>query len=424
MVESFLRKIKLVFEDETLRSRILFVLGALVVFRILAAIPTPGVDAIQLEAFLSNNQFFGLLNIFSGGGFSNLSIVMLGVGPYITASIVMQLMTILVPRLKEMYQEEGDAGRQRFAQYSRYLSVPLAFLQAFAFILLLQQNGIIPSLTLIALVTNIFVIASGSVLLMWIGELISEYGVGNGVSLIIFAGIVAGLPSMVAQSVFAFDISQLPAYLGFLAAGIVIMAGVVYITEAERPIPVTYARRVRGMKVHGGVSTYLPLRVNQAGVIPIIFALSFLLFPQMIATFLARVNVSWIASGAEAVVNGLANQWVYGALYFGLVVVFTYFYTAITFEPNQIAKNLQKNGAFIPGVRPGGTTAEYLGNIITRITLVGALFLGLIAVLPIVLQGITGITALTIGGTALLIAVSVVLDLVKKIDAQTSIREY
>jgi preprotein translocase subunit SecY len=424
MFETFLRKIKLVFEDEGLRSRILFVLGALVVFRILAAIPTPGVDATQLEAFLSNNQFFGLLNIFSGGGFSNLSIVMLGVGPYITASIVMQLMTILVPRLKEMYQEEGDAGRQRFSQYSRYLSVPLAFMQSFAFILLLQQNGIMPSLTFIELVTNITVIAAGSILLMWIGELISEYGIGNGVSLIIFAGIVAGLPSMVAQSVFAFDISQLPAYLGFLAAGIVIMAGVVYITEAERPIPVTYARRVRGMKVLGGVSTYLPLRVNQAGVIPIIFALSFLLFPQMIATFLARIDISWLASGATAVVNGLANQWVYGSLYFALVVVFTYFYTAITFEPNQIAKNLQKNGAFIPGVRPGGTTAEYLGNIITRITLVGALFLGILAVLPIVLQGITGITAMTIGGTALLIAVSVVLDLVKKVDAQTSIREY
>ncbi len=424
MFESFLRKTKLVFEDEGLRSRILFVLGALVVFRFLAAIPVPGIDAIQLEAFLSNNQFFGLLNIFSGGGFSNLSIVMLGVGPYITASIVMQLMTILVPRLKEMYQEEGDAGRQRFSQYSRYLSIPLAFLQAFAFLLLLQQNGIVPALSAIGLATNVIVIAAGSIFLMWIGELISEFGVGNGVSLIIFAGIVSSVPSAVAQTLFAFDPSQLPAYLGFIAAGIAIMAGVVYITEAERPIPVTYARRVRGAKVLGGVSTYLPLRVNQAGVIPIIFALSFLLFPQMIATFLERVSISWIAAGAHAVVTGLANQWVYGGLYFFFVVMFTYFYTAITFEPHQIAKNLQKNGAFIPGVRPGNTTADYLGNIITRITLVGALFLGSLAVLPIILQGITGITAVTIGGTALLIAVSVVLDLVKKIDAQTSIREY
>jgi len=424
MWESFWRKTKLVFEDESLRSRILFVLAALVVFRILAAIPTPGINVAQLEAFLSNNQFFGLLNIFAGGGFSNLSIVMLGVGPYITASIVMQLATILIPKLKQMYQEEGDAGRQRFAQYSRYLSIPLAFIQSFSFIILLQQNGIIPTLVPLELAVNVIVIAAGSILLMWIGELITEFGVGNGVSLIIFAGIVASVPAAISQAIFAFDISQLPTYIGFAAAAIAIMAGVVFITEAERPIPVTYAKRVRGMKVLGGISTYLPLRVNQAGVIPIIFALSFLLFPQMVATFLSTVSISWLAQGATAVVNGLNNQWIYGSMYFALVVLFTYFYTAITFEPSQIAKNLQKNGAFIPGVRPGGTTSEYLGNIITRITLVGALFLGILAVLPIILQGVTGITSITIGGTALLIVVSVVLDLVKKIDAQTSIREY
>ncbi|MBI5457751.1 preprotein translocase subunit SecY [Candidatus Kaiserbacteria bacterium] len=423
-MESFLRKIKLVFEDETLRTRILFILGALVVFRLLAAIPIPGINAAQLDSFLNSNQFLGLLNIFSGGGFSNLSIMMIGVSPYITASIVMQLMTILIPRLKEMYQEEGDAGRMRFMQYSRYLSVPLAFIQGFGFLLLLQQNGIVSQLSPLGFVTNVVVIAAGAMLIMWIGELISEFGVGNGISLIIFAGIVAGLPSSLAQLIFSFDVSQVPVYLGFTIAAAVIIAGVVYITEAERPIPVTYARRVRGTKVLGGISTYLPLRVNQAGVIPIIFALSILLFPQMIATFLAQSAIPFIASGASAVVAALANQWVYGALYFFLVVVFTYFYTAITFEPNQIAKNLQKNGAFIPGVRPGGTTSEYLGNIITRITLVGALFLGVLAVLPIVLQGITGITVITIGGTALLIVVSVVLDLVKKIDAQTSIREY
>lgn len=424
MFESFVHKVKVVLTDEILRTRILFVLGALVVFRLLAAIPVPGVSASALESFLSGNQFFGLLNIFSGGGFSNLSIVMLGVGPYITASIVMQLLTILVPALKEMYQEEGDSGRQRFAQYSRYLTIPLAFIQAFAFLLLLQQNGIVPGLTLFQLTVNIFVVAAGSILLMWLGELISEFGVGNGVSLLIFAGIVSRIPSDLSKLVFSFDVSQLPAYLGFAAAAIVIMAGVVFITEAERPIPVTYARRVRGNRVLGGISTYLPLRVNQAGVIPIIFALSFLLFPQMIATFLSHASISWLAAAGSAVVSALANQWVYGGLYFFFVVVFTYFYTAITFEPHQIAKNLQKNGAFIPGVRPGATTSDYLGNIITRITLVGALFLGVLAVLPIVLQGLTGITAVTIGGTALLIAVSVVLDLVKKIDAQTSIREY
>ena len=424
MFDTFIRKLKLVFEDKTIRTRILFVLGALIIFRLLAAIPVPGINAAELQAFLTNNQFLGLLNVFSGGGFSNLSIVMLGVGPYITASIVMQLLTVLVPKLKEMYQEEGDAGRARFMQYSRYLTLPLALIQGFGFILLLQQNGILPELTLLGFVTNMMVTAAGSILLMWIGELISEYGVGNGVSLIIFAGIVAAIPTQAAQFFYSFDAAQLPAYVGFFAVGIAIMAGVVFITEAERPIPVTYARRVRGMKVMGGVSTYLPLRVNQAGVMPIIFALSILLFPQMIATFLSKSSILWLAEAARAVVAALNNQVLYGALYFILVFVFTYFYTAITFEPHQLAKNLQKNGAFIPGVRPGQNTSEYLANIITRITLVGALFLGILAVLPIILQGITGITAITIGGTALLIVVSVVLDLVKKIDAQTSIREY
>ncbi|MEK7509803.1 MAG: preprotein translocase subunit SecY [Patescibacteria group bacterium] len=424
MFEAFIRKLTIVYEDTMLRKRILFVLAALVVFRILAAIPVPSVDVGALEAFLANNQFFGLLNIFSGGGFSNLSIVMLGVGPYITASIVMQLLTVLVPKLKEMYQEEGEAGRARFMTYSRYLTLPLALLQGFAFLLLLQQNGVIPAIDLEAVIVNTLIIAAGSILLMWIGELMTEFGVGNGVSLIIFAGIVAGLPSAIAQLFFTFDIAQLPAYIAFAAVGVAITAGVVFITEAERPIPVTYARRVRGMKVVGGVSTYLPLRLNQAGVMPIIFGLSLLLFPQMIATFVAQSSVSWLAAGGQAVLSGLNNQWVYGALYFGLVFIFTFFYTAITFEPHQVAKNLQKNGAFISGVRPGITTAEYLGNIITRITLVGAFFLGAIAVIPIILQGATGISTITIGGTALLIAVSVVLDVVKKIDAQTSIREY
>ncbi len=415
---------KLIFQDEILRTRILFVLGALVVFRFLATIPIPGINVSQLEAFLSNNQFLGLLNVFSGGGFSNLSIMMIGVAPFITASIVMQLMTILIPKLKEMYQEEGDAGRMRFMQYSRYLSVPLAFIQAFGFLLLLQQNGIVAQLTPLGFFTNVMVIAAGAIFLMWIGELISEFGVGNGISLIIFAGIVSGLPSAAAQLIFAFDVAQIPVYVGFTAAAALIIAGVVYITEAERPIPVTYARRVRGTKVLGGISTYLPLRVNQAGVMPIIFALSILLFPQMIATFLSKSSMAIVASAGNAVVSALENQWVYGGIYFFLVFVFTYFYTAITFEPTQVAKNLQKNGAFIPGIRPGVTTAEYLGNIITRITLVGALFLGVLAILPLVLQGITGITAITIGGTALLIVVSVVLDVVKKVDAQTSIREY
>jgi preprotein translocase subunit SecY len=424
MIDSFFRKLRIVLEDTTLRTRILFVLGALLVTRLLAALPIPGVDVAAMERLLHSSQLLGSLNVFSGGGFSTVSVVMLGVGPYITASIIMQLGTLLVPSLKEAYQEEGDAGRARFTQYSRYLTVPLAFFQAFAFILLLQQSNTVGQLTPIQFFTMIMVTSAGSVLLMWIGELISEFGVGNGISLLIFAGIIARLPQSISQAIFSFDAAQAPTYIGFLLAAFVIIAGVIFISEAERPIPVTYARRVRGSNVMGGTSTYLPLRVNQAGVIPIVFALSFLLFPQMIATFLSHSKTVIVATSAQHVLNTLNNQWFYAGAYFLLVFAFTYFYTAITFEPHQVSKNLQRGGAFIPGIRPGAQTTEYLGNIVTRITLVGAVFLATLAVLPIILRNVTGVTALTIGGTALLIVVSVVLDVIKKIDAQTSIREY
>ena len=423
-MNAFFAKLKILFTDPGIRRRILFVLGAFVVFRILAVIPVPGVDAARLEAFLSGNQFFGLLNIFSGGGLSNLSIVLLGVGPYITASIIMQLLTIMIPKLKQLYQEEGEAGRRKFAQYSRLLTLPLAVLQGIAFLILLERQGIMPVLGPFDFGVNLLVIVAGSMLLMWVGELITEFGIGNGVSLIIFAGIVAVLPSTISQLLFSFEITQLPLYLAFIAVGLIIVAGVVVITEAERPIPITYAKRVRGMKLYGGTSTYLPLRLNQAGVIPIIFALSILLFPQMIASFLATSSNPTLLGVASKLLAFMQNNWAYGISYFLLVFLFTYFYTAVTFDPDTISNNLQKNGAFIPGVRPGASTSEYLARVITRITLVGALFLGIIAVLPIIMQGITGITALTLGGTALLIVVSVVLDLTRRIDAQLSVREY
>ena len=423
-MNAFTQRLVLLFSDTALRNRLLFVIGALAIFRVLAAIPIPSVDAGRLELFFSSNQFFGLLNVFSGGGLSNLSIVLLGVGPYITASIIMQLMTIMIPRLKALYQEEGELGRKKFSQYSRFLSLPIAALQGIAFLLLLERGGVIPDLPLFQFAVNVAVVTAGSVLLMWIGELISEYGLGNGVSIIIFAGIVASLPSSISQAVFSFDPAQIPIYLGFLAAAVAVVAAVVVISEAERPVPVTYAKRVRGMKFFGGASTYLPLRLNQAGVIPLIFAVSLLLMPQMIASFFATSGNAIIASVANTVLGGLQNLLLYGIIYFLLVFLFTYFYTAITFEPKTIADNLQKNGAFIPGVRPGPSTADHLAKVITRITFVGALFLGIIAVLPIGMQAATGIQSLTIGGTALLIVVSVVLDLTRRIDAQLSIREY
>lgn len=419
-----LAKISLIFNDNVLRKRILFTLGALVIFRVLAAIPIPGVDAFKLQGFLSNNQFFGLLNIFSGGGLSNLSIVMLGVGPYITASIIMQLLTIMSPKLKAMYQEEGEAGRKKFAQYSRLLTVPLALIQAYSFLILLRNQGVIDIVGFSNLAINIVVITAGSLLLMWIGELITEFGIGNGLSLIIFSGIVAGLPLTLAQFQFGFDVSQIPMYLALIVGTIAVIMGVVIITEAERPIPITYAKRVRGMKVYGGISTYLPLRINQAGVIPIIFALSILLFPQMIFSFLANAANPTLKMISNQALSLLANGWIYAGMYFLLVFVFTYFYTAVTFDPDTISTNLQKSGAFIPGVRPGQSTSEHIARILTRLTLVGALFLGIIAVLPLAIRASTGITQFAIGGTALLIVVSVVIDLIKKVDSQVSIREY
>ncbi len=423
-MEAFFKKLKLILTDRELLGRIGFVVAALIVFRLLAAIPIPGIDPTRLEQFFSNNQFLGLLNIFSGGGLSNLSIVMLGVAPYITASIIMQLLTIVFPALKSMYQEEGEAGRKKMSQYSRLLSVPLALIQGYAYLFLFESQGIVDKLPLAQLAINVLIVAGGSMLLMWIGELVTEFGVGNGVSLIIFAGIVARVPQALAQQSFTFDASQIPVYLGFLVAALAIIYGVVVMTEAERPVPVTYAKRVRGNKLYGGVSTYLPLRLNQAGVIPIIFALSILLFPQLLLNFAAKSSIVWLATTATALLSFSGGAVIYGVMYFLLVFLFTYFYTAVTFEPTTIATNLQKNGAFVPGVRPGNQTSEYLGKIITRITMVGGLFLGAIAVLPLIMQSLTGLKTLAIGGTALLIVVSVLLDLVRKVDAQISLKEY
>ena len=423
-MQIFLRKLSIIFTEPAIRNRVLFVLGALVVFRLLAAVPIPGVDQTVLEQFFANNQFLGLLNMFSGGGLSNLSIVMLGVGPFITASIIMQLLTVMSPAMKSLYTEEGEAGRAKFTQYSRMLCLPLAVLQGFGFLTLLQSQGVISGLSSFDFAVNVILVVAGSVLLMWIGELVTEYGVGNGVSIIIFSGIVSGLPAKFSQLLFTFDMSQLPLFIGFGILSIGIIYAVVVMTEAERPVPITYAKQSRGGANYGASSSYLPLRLNQAGVIPIIFALSIMLFPQMVLNILSAFNISWVARANEVVTGFINNQILYGVTYFVLVFLFTFFYTAVTFDPDAIAKNLQRNGSFIPGIRPGAHTSEYLGNLITRLTFVGALFLALVAVLPIGMQIVTGIAALAIGGTAILIVVSVVLDLIRRLDAQVSMRSY
>ncbi len=403
--------------------RVLFVVFGLFLFRLLAAIPVPGVDAARINQFLNGNQFFGVFNALSGGGLSRFSIVMLGIGPYITASIIMQLLSMMVPRIKELMQESGEAGRKKFNQYVRLLTVPLAVLQSFSFIKYLQSQNAIDALSLHALIVNIIIITGGSMLLLWIGELINEFGVGNGTSLIIMAGILSVMPSKIAQFFFTFTIDQLPVALLYMAIGILVIAGVVYIYEAERPVPVTYARAVRGIRTLGGTSTYLPLRLAQAGVMPIIFASSLLLFPQFLSGVFANSSRHILVSISHGLQWFLLNAWLYSLVYFVLVVFFTYFYTAVTFDPKQIAENLQKNGAFVPGIRPGEATTGYLATIVTRITLVGSVFLGLVAVLPLIIRSTTGITAFAVGGTSLLITVSVVIDLIRKVDAQISLHE-
>lgn len=425
MFQSFLKKLKIIFTDRNLVKRILFVFAILAVFRALTAIPVPGVNVAELAQFLSNSQFFGFLNIFSGGGLSSLSIVLLGVGPFITASIIMQLLTLMVPKLKELYHESGEMGRRTFNQYSRYLTVVLAVIQGVALLSVLAGKGIVPALPSAQAIINIAIVVAGSFLMTWLGELISEFGIGQGVSIIIFAGIVARIPSDINQALFSYDPSQLPVYIGFAIVAVLIVAGVVAITEAERLVPVTYAKQqARGAYVASSTSSHIPLRMNQAGVMPIIFALSILMFPRLIGTAMAASANVTVAAVGSAVASFLSNQLYYGILYFVLVFVFTYFYTAVTFDAEAMANNLQKGGAFIPNVRPGAPTAEFVGQIMTRITFFGGLFLASIAILPTIFQAISGNQNLAIGGTALLIVVSVIIDLIKKLSAQASMSEY
>ncbi|HWA64643.1 MAG TPA: preprotein translocase subunit SecY [Candidatus Paceibacterota bacterium] len=413
------------FKKKELRNKILFVLGVLVVYRLAANIPVPYIDADQLRNFFANNQFYGLLSALTGGSISQLSVVMLALGPYISASIVMQLLTMIFPGLEQMYKHEGEAGRARFNQYSRLLTVPFAALQGLAFLVSLQRQGVVSYLDPLQWITVLGVVVAGSIFLMWLGELISEKNIGNGVSVLIFAGIVSHFPVEFQQAIFKYNSTLFFSYLTFVVLALVVVTGVVFISEAQRNIPVNYARRVRGSKVFGGVSTYLPMRINNAGVIPIIFALSLLLFPGMLASFFAGSKVAIISRVATTLNQHLQPTSVlYAVIYFLLVFLFTYFYTAVTFDPKSISENIQKQGGYIPGIRPGPATAQFLYHLLTRITLVGAVFLGIIAVLPNIVQRSTTITDFAVGGTSILIVVSVALEIMKQLDAQLSMYEY
>lgn len=422
-----LEKLKQIFKSQDLRNKILFILFVFFIFRFAAAIPVPGVDISKLKEFYQQNELFGFIGLFTGGSFDTFSIMMLGLGPYITALIIMQLLTMIFPRLKEMYQLEGEAGRQKFNQYSRLLAVPLSFLQAFGLITLLTRQNILLPLPLPELILNLATITAGTLFLMWLGELITNKGLGNGVSLLIFAGIIASIPSSAGQAISiiynfetgVFDNEKVIEYLIFIAVAVFIVAGVTFIAESTRQIPVNFAKRIRGRRVYGGQSSYLPLKVNQAGVIPIIFAISILLFPSLVSSFFPQ---SEMAKSINAFLD--PNGYPYSILYFSLVFAFTYFYTQITFDPNSISENLQKSGGFITGIRPGKETTSYLSYVLNRITLAGALFLGAIAVLPSVMQILSGSQNLIFGGTAVLIVVSVILETIKQIEAHLAMRTY
>ncbi|MBI4062576.1 preprotein translocase subunit SecY [Candidatus Gottesmanbacteria bacterium] len=407
-----------------LRRKILITAALFVVFRIFAHIPIPGVDRTRLASLFSQNQFLGLLDIFSGGTLVNFSIMALGLNPYINASIILQLLTIVFPKLEEL-QKEGEYGREKINQYTRLLTVPLAALQAIGMFALLKNQGIVSATDPLSLISTIATMTAGTVFVMWLGELITEYGIGNGISLLIFAGIVGRLPVALAQTATVITPESVTNTIMFAALAVVVIAATVFVNEAVRRITVHYARRIRGNKMYGGNTSYLPLRVNQAGVIPIIFAVSLVLLPSLVGGFLAQVQNPFATNIGRLLTNIFnPNGISYNVIYFLLVIGFTYFYTAITFNPTKVSSEIQKYGGFIPGIRPGAPTASYLNYILTRITLAGALFLGAIAIFPSIARGTTGVTTLLVGGTGVLIVVSVVLEAVKSLEAQLVMRNY
>lgn len=416
--------IKNALKIKDLRKKILFTLLMFIVFRLFAHIPIPGVDTLALKRLFSQSQLLGLLDIFSGGTLANFSIIALGLNPYINASIILQLLTIIFPRLEEL-SKEGEYGRLKINQYTRFLTVPLAALQSLGMYFLLKRANIISNLTPFTLFAMVLTMITGTLILMWIGELITESGIGNGISLLIFAGIVGRLPVNIGQTLTLWSEEKLFPTIIFIIMAVLVIAAVIVVNEATRKITIQYAKRIRGNKMYGGQTSHLPLRLNQAGVIPIIFAVSFLLLPSMFTQYISTLPNPTIVSFAKFIGRVFNPEGIiYNLIYFLLVVGFTYFYTAITFNPQKIASEIQKYGGFIPGIRPGTQTANYLNYILTRITLAGAVFLGFIAILPSLARQMTGMGSLMLGGTSILIVVSVVIETAKSLEAMLIMRSY
>jgi len=417
---NFFQSVINAFKIKDLKRKLLITLGIFVIFRFLAHVPVSGVDTQALKQLFSGNQLLGLLDIFSGGTLANFSIMALGLAPYINASIVLQLLTMIFPKLEEL-SKEGEYGRERINQYTRLLTIPLSAVQSIGMVLLLRNQGLLTIANPVSIITIVATMIAGTVLLMWLGELLTEYGIGNGISLLIFAGIVGRLPISLWQTTAISQTLNLFSLATFLILGLMVIAGIVAVNEATRQITVRYARRLNS----GGQSTHLPLRVNQAGVIPIIFAVSLVVMPSVVGQYLLQLNQPALSAFAGTLVRLFdPNRPWYHLIYFILVIGFTYFYTAVTFNPEKIADEIKKYGGFLPGIRPGRPTADYLNHVLNRITLAGALFLGLIAILPSIAQQLTGITTLTIGGTGILIVVSVILEVSKGLQAQLVMRNY
>lgn len=416
------------YKNKSLRTRVVVVLVIMVVYSLLSQIPVPVPDSSKLQIFLAklfaSSSFLGFVNLFSGGALSRFSILLMGLGPYINASIIIQLLTQVVPKLNAL-SKEGEAGRNKINYYTRLLTLPLAIIQAIAMIFLVRNLStqsvgldLIGNPSIFQWILMVSTIVAGSMLLMWLGELITERGIGNGISMIILFGIVAGLPSIFASQIELVQ-SDPGRLFGTILIGVLALASVVfivYLNEGQRNIPISYARRSANAQAYAGVDTHLPLRVITAGVIPIIFALAFLSVPTFLGQLLTNAKTAWVASFAQSLSKWFATtSWVYAIAYFVLVVAFTYFYTAIIFKPDEIAENLQKQGGFIPGVRPGEETSKYLKRIITRITFTGSLGLGIVALLPFVVEKVFNTSqSITIGGTSVLIIVAVIIETVKQ----------
>ena len=410
-----------------MRRKLFIVLALIAASRFIASVPIPGVDRNQLSAFLNSNPAFSLLNIFTGGGLLNFSLALMGVGPYITSSIIFQLLTLVIPSL-EALSKEGDHGRRKINQYTRITTIPLALIQGFGTLTFLKNANIISQWTPWHLIFMLLIATGGTMLLVWIGELISEQGIGNGLSILITSGILSSFPTQIQKSLELYShgiqTQDLLRLIGFIIVAAVALLLIIFMNEGVRNIPVSYARRVRGNRSYGGVDTNLPIKVNASGVVPIIFAVSMVLFPTIIAQFLAQAKSAQVQHIGTLITNFFNNQWYYAAVYFILVIAFTYFYTFIIFQPKQMAENLQKQSGFVPGIRPGIDTEGYLYSVIQRLTFVGAIFLGLIAVLPIFTQQFTKVQTLSLGGTSLLIVVSVVLEVMRQVRAQLITRTY